>query len=73
MKARIDLMRNVHKMARASISTISTDPLCGVVEIDTVDSTIKFELNVDMAHSICTDLEHFLTQHQRSNKAQRRR
>jgi hypothetical protein len=66
-------MRSVHKMTRTSISIISTDPLCGVVEIDTADSTIKFELNADMAHSICTDLERFLTQHEPSNTSQRSR
>jgi hypothetical protein len=66
-------MRSVHKISKVSISTISTDPLCGIVEIDTADSTMKFELNVDMAHSICTDLEHFLTQRESSSKAQRSR
>jgi hypothetical protein len=50
------------KITAISISTQSIEPLRGVVAIDTVDSTLKFELNEDMAHSICTHLEHFLTQ-----------
>ena len=42
------------------------------IEIDTPDSTIKFELNEDIAHSICSRLEHFLTQELRGklNQAQ---
>ena len=55
-------MTDVHKIAKFSISAHSTNPLCGMVEIDTANSTIRFELNEDVAHSLCTDLERFLTQ-----------
>ena len=55
-------MTDVHKIARLSISTHSTNPPRGIVEIDTANSTIRFELNEDVAHRLCTDLEHFLTQ-----------
>lgn len=55
-------MTDVHKIARFSISTHSTSPPRGIVEIDTANSTIRFELNEDTAHSLCTDLERFLTQ-----------
>jgi hypothetical protein len=55
-------MRDAHKITAISISTRSMEPLRGVVAIDTVDSTLKFELNEELAHSICTQLEHFLTQ-----------
>jgi mitochondrial fission protein ELM1 len=55
-------MRDAHKITAISISTRSMDPLRGVVTIDTGASTVKFELNEDIAHSICTHLEHFLTQ-----------
>ena len=61
-------MRDVHKIIDVSVSTISTSPLRGIVEIDTADSTIKFELTEDIAHSICTDLERFLTQEQLPGK-----
>jgi hypothetical protein len=60
-------MRDVQKITEVSISTNSTEPLRGIVEIDTAVSTMKFELNEDMAHSICAELEHFLTQGQRRN------
>jgi hypothetical protein len=43
---------------------MSTTPLRGTIAIDTPDCTIKFELNEDIALSICTWLEHFLTQEQ---------
>lgn len=55
-------MSDVHKIARFSISTDSTNPPRGVLEIDTTNSTMKFELDEELAHSLCTDLERFLTQ-----------
>ena len=55
-------MTDVHKIARFSISTHSIDPPRGIVEIDTTNSTIRFELNEDVAHRLCSDLERFLTQ-----------
>ena len=66
-------MDDAHKITDASISTISASPLRGTMAIDTPDSTIKFELNEDSAHRICTWLEHFLTQGQqrRLNEARR--
>jgi hypothetical protein len=57
-------MDDAHKITDVSVSTISTTPLRGTLEIDTPGSTIKFELNEDVALSICTWLEHFLTQEQ---------
>ena len=55
-------MTDVHKIAKLSISTHSTDPPRGIVEIDTANSTIRLELNEDVAHGLCTGLERFLTQ-----------
>jgi hypothetical protein len=52
-------MRDIHKI---TVSTKSTEPLSAVVEIDTADSTMKFELNEDMAHDLCANLDRFLTQ-----------
>lgn len=57
-------MRDLRKIVDFSISTVSTRPLRGIVEIDTFDSVVRFELSEDTALSICTDLEHFLTQEQ---------
>jgi hypothetical protein len=68
-------MDDAHKITEVSVSTISTYPLRGTIAIDTPDATIKFELNEDIAHSMCTWLEHFLTQEQQRkfNQARRRR
>ena len=55
-------MRGLRKITNFSISTVSTEPLRGIVEIDTFDSVVKFELSEDTALNICADLEHFLTQ-----------
>ena len=65
-------MPDLHKITDISVSTISTNSLRGVVEIETLHSTIQFELNEDVAHRICTHLERFLTQQpqQKFNKAQ---
>ena len=55
-------MRDVHKIIDVSVTTIFTRPLCAIVEIEAVDSTMKFELTEAIALRICTDLERFLTQ-----------
>ena len=65
-------MDDAQKITDVSVSTISTTPLRGTIAIDTPDSTIKFELNEDVAHSICTWLEHFLTQAQQRKLNQAR-
>ena len=66
-------MDDAYKITDVSVSIISTTPLRGTIEIDTPDSTIKFELNEDIAHSICSRLEHFLTQEQQRKFNQARR
>jgi hypothetical protein len=52
----------VHKITTISISTESADPLRGVVEIEGEDAAMRFEINEDLAHGLCSDLERFLTQ-----------
>jgi hypothetical protein len=52
-------MRDVHKIIDVSITTISTRPLCAIVEIEAVDSAVKFELTEGIALRMCTDLERF--------------
>ena len=66
-------MDYAHKITDVSVSTLSTTSLRGTIAIDTPNSTIKFELNEDVAHSICTWLEHFLTQEQQRKLNQARR
>ena len=52
-------MHDIRNLTRLSVSTNSIDPLRGVVEID---FSMKFGLNEELAHRICTELERFLTQ-----------
>ena len=54
-------MRDVHKITEVSISTRSTEPLTGIVQVNTAEAEMKFEITEDLAHKICTDLERFLT------------
>ena len=55
-------MRDVHKIIDVSVTTTSTRPLCAIVEVEAVGSTMKFELTEEIDLRICTDLERFLTQ-----------
>jgi len=55
-------MHDIRNLTRLSVSTNSTDPLRGVVEIDAAGFSMRFGLNEDLAHRICTELERFLTQ-----------
>jgi hypothetical protein len=54
-------MSDIPRITEISILTKSTEPLAGIVQINTVDAELKFEITADMAHKICTDLERFLT------------
>jgi len=55
-------MADLHKITDFSISTTMTNPLRGIVEIETPESAIKFDLSEEVARSICVALERFLTQ-----------
>ena len=55
-------MRDTHRITEVTISTKSTEPLSGIVQISTAASTMKFELNAEIALALCTDLDRFLTQ-----------
>jgi hypothetical protein len=55
-------MRDLHKIIAIFVTTTSTRPLCAIVEVEAVGSTMKFELTEDIALRLCTDLERFLTQ-----------
>jgi hypothetical protein len=54
-------MNDAHKITGISILTESTEPLVGIVQMNTTDQEIRFEITEDLAHKICTDLERFLT------------
>ena len=50
------------KITDVSISTASTNPHRAIVELHAAGSSIRFEVNEDFAHRICTGLDRFLTQ-----------
>jgi hypothetical protein len=54
-------MRDVHKITEISILTKSTEPLTGIVQVNTAKAALEFEITEDLAHKICTDLDRFLT------------
>jgi hypothetical protein len=54
-------MNDAHRITEVSISTKSTEPLTGIVQVNTADAEVKFEITEDLAHKICTDIERFLT------------
>jgi hypothetical protein len=54
-------MSDVHKIADITITTKSTDPLTGILQVDAGNMVMKFEMTEELAHKICSDLERFLT------------
>ena len=42
-------MRDTNKIIDVSVTTTTTRPLCGIVEIETTGSTMKFELTEEIA------------------------
>ncbi|WP_166294799.1 hypothetical protein V5279_20335 [Bradyrhizobium sp. 26S5] len=44
------------------VSTVSAAPLRGTIEIDCAGTVATFEIDEELAHRLCTDLERFLTQ-----------
>ena len=55
-------MSGVQKITEVIISTKSTEPFTGIIQVVTTDAEIKFEITEDLAHKICTDLDRLLTQ-----------
>ncbi|MFZ2159274.1 MAG: hypothetical protein WAV72_24570 [Bradyrhizobium sp.] len=54
-------MSDPHKIAEILVLTKSTEPLSGIMQVNTADEEIRFEITEDLAHQICTELERFLT------------
>jgi hypothetical protein len=54
-------MSDLHKINAITITAKSTEPSTGIVQLDTGDAVMKFEISEDLAHLICTKLERFLT------------
>jgi hypothetical protein len=54
-------MSDAQRIIEVRVSTLSNEPLTGLVQVKTPDAEIKFAITADLAHKICTDLERFLT------------
>jgi hypothetical protein len=54
-------MSDARRIIEITVSTISKEPLTGVVQVNTPEAEIKLEITEDLAHRFCTDLERFLT------------
>jgi hypothetical protein len=54
-------MSKVQKITEVAVSTKTTEPLIGIIQVTTADAEIKFEITEDLAHKICTELDRFLT------------
>jgi hypothetical protein len=54
-------MSDLHKINAITVTAKSTEPSTGIVQFDTSDAVIKFEITEDLAHLICATLERFLT------------
>jgi len=54
-------MSDPHKISGITVTAKSTEPSTGIVQFETGDAVIKFEITEDLAHLICAALERFLT------------
>ena len=54
-------MSDLHKINAITIIAKSSEPSTGIVQLDTGDAVMKFEITEDLAHLICSKLERFLT------------
>ena len=54
-------MSDVHKITDVTVTTKSTEPLIGILQVGAGNTVMKFEINEELAHMICTNLERFLT------------
>lgn len=55
-------MNETPEIIGVRVSTTSIRPLSGVVQVDTATATWQFDLNEEIAHQMCTQLDRFLTQ-----------
>ncbi|UGY14007.1 hypothetical protein [Bradyrhizobium septentrionale] len=52
----------VQRATNIVVSTMSAAPLRGTIAIDCAGTVATFEIDEELAHRLCTDLERFLTQ-----------
>lgn len=50
------------KVTNVAVSTATTEPLRGILELECSGAFATFELNEEFAHQLCRGLERFLTQ-----------
>jgi hypothetical protein len=55
-------MSSVRTITEGVVSTKSTEPFAGIIQLVTIDAEIKFEITEHLAHKLCTDLDRLLTQ-----------
>jgi hypothetical protein len=54
-------MRDRRGTTEILVSTSSTEPLTGAVHLLTAGAAVQFQIDEDIAHRICIELERFLT------------
>ena len=45
-----------------AVSAVSAAPLRGIIAVDCAGTVATFEIDEELAHRLCSDLERFLTQ-----------
>lgn len=60
-----------HRATNIAVSAVSATPLRGTIAIDCAGTVTTFEIDEELAHRLCTDLERFLTQVPRRTGAAR--
>jgi hypothetical protein len=54
-------MSEACRIIEVKVSAVSSEPLTGLVQVNTPEAEIEFEITEDLAHKFCADLERFLT------------
>jgi hypothetical protein len=54
-------MNDKHRLTEVVVSTNSTEPRTGTVQLRAAKAEMEFEITEDLAHRICIELERFLT------------
>ncbi|MHC2462898.1 hypothetical protein ACVIHD_001910 [Bradyrhizobium embrapense] len=52
----------MHRATNIAVSAVSAAPLRGTIAIDCSGTVATFEIDEELAHRLCSDLERFLTQ-----------
>ena len=55
-------MSDKHRLTEVVVSTNSTKPLTGTVQLGAAKAEMEFEITENLAHRICIELERFLNE-----------